>query len=79
MGCIPLKVEKNGTNEILCNEDENYAVQLFNSALRELVDTFNNGELPGAKFVFLDHFKCCMDVISNRSFYGMTSLSFLFF
>ncbi|KMT17775.1 hypothetical protein BVRB_2g035210 [Beta vulgaris subsp. vulgaris] len=70
MGCIPIRRVKNGTQESLCNEDDNYVVKLFNSGLRDLVDTFNNARLPGAKFVYVDFFQGCKDLHSNRTYFG---------
>lgn len=74
MGCIPIKRLRNGTREGRCNEDENNVIQPFNFGLRNLVDTLNNnGELPGANFVYLDYYEACKEIDSNRKSYGMYS------
>uniref|UniRef100_A0A803N1A0 Uncharacterized protein n=2 Tax=Chenopodium quinoa TaxID=63459 RepID=A0A803N1A0_CHEQI len=71
MGCIPInRLKDNVTGERPCNEDQNNLVNFFNIGLRNLVDTFNNGRLPGAKSVYLDYFGECTEFESNRQFYG---------
>lgn len=71
MGCIPFKRFKNGTEESHCNEHENDVVNQFNLGLRNLVDSFNNGRLPGANFVYLDYYEACKDLNSNKKSYGL--------
>lgn len=75
IGCIPYELARsNGTGQSRCNEDKNNIVSLFNSGLRQLVDAFNNGQLPGAKFVYLDSYRAGSEVSSNRRSYGTYSL-----
>lgn len=72
IGCIPYELARfNGTQQSRCNEDKNYVINLFNSGLRQLVDTFNSGQLQGAKFVYFDTFKASKDLTVNRRSYGI--------
>ena len=70
IGCIPIMKYMNGSH-YYCNENLNYYAKIFNSALRGLVDKFNYGHLPGAKFVYLDLFQGGVELIENKSLYGM--------
>lgn len=72
IGCIPYELARyNATSHSRCNENKNNIVNLFNSGLRQLVDDFNNGQLPGAKFVYLDSYRGSKDLYTNRRSYGM--------
>ncbi|XP_021729540.1 GDSL esterase/lipase At1g33811-like [Chenopodium quinoa] len=72
IGCIPYELARfNGTAQSRCNEDKNNVVNLFNSGLRQLVDTINNGQFPGAKFVYLDSFKGSKELTANKKSYGL--------
>ncbi|XP_057987472.1 GDSL esterase/lipase At1g33811 isoform X2 [Hevea brasiliensis] len=53
-----------------CDEKINKAISLFNSGLFKLLQSFNNGKLPGAKFVYLDSYKSTNDLYLNASTYG---------
>ncbi|XP_057517884.1 GDSL esterase/lipase At1g33811-like [Amaranthus tricolor] len=70
IGCIPIMKYMNGSH-YYCNENLNYYAKIFNSALRGLVDKFNYGHLPGAKFVYLDLFQGGVELIENKSLYGL--------
>ncbi|KAJ6885200.1 hypothetical protein NC652_032023 [Populus alba x Populus x berolinensis] len=70
IGCIPYQLARyNGTNS-RCNEKINNAISLFNSGLLKLVQNFNNGRLPGAKFVYLDSYKSSNDLSLNGTSLG---------
>ncbi|KAK4424861.1 GDSL esterase/lipase [Sesamum alatum] len=72
IGCIPYQLARyngsSGNNR--CNEEINSAIVLFNTALKRLVDRFNRGKLPGAKFVYLDSFQSSQDLVRNAKTYG---------
>ncbi|KAL3513463.1 hypothetical protein ACH5RR_026180 [Cinchona calisaya] len=70
IGCIPYELARSNGNGSTCNEEINNAILIFNSGLRKLVDRFNNGELPGAKFVYLDSFQSSKDLVLNAKTYG---------
>lgn len=71
IGCIPYQLARiNGNSSTKCNEKINSAIMLFNNGLKNLVDNFNNGQLPGAKFVFLDSFESSKNVVANAANYG---------
>lgn len=71
IGCIPYQLARySGNNSTRCNENINGAISLFNSELRKMVDRFNNGQLPGAKFIYLDSYKSTSDIYVNASNYG---------
>ncbi|KAK1393868.1 GDSL esterase/lipase [Heracleum sosnowskyi] len=71
IGCIPYQLARiNGNSTTKCNEKINNAISLFNSGLKNMVDNFNNGQLPGAKFVFLDSYESSRDVVANAATYG---------
>ncbi|CAO2837652.1 unnamed protein product [Amaranthus hypochondriacus] len=72
IGCIPYELARyNATSHSRCNESKNNIINLFNSGLRQLVDNFNNGQLPGAKFVYLDSYRGSKDLYTNRRSYGL--------
>lgn len=71
IGCIPYELARfNGNSSGKCNDKINKAISLFNSGLLKLVKDFNNGQLPGAKFVYLDSYRSTNDIILNASSYG---------
>lgn len=71
IGCIPYQLARYNGNSSWCNEKINNAIILFNSGLRELVDTINNGQmLPGAKFVYLDSYTSSIDLYQNAAASG---------
>ncbi|KAK4433601.1 GDSL esterase/lipase [Sesamum alatum] len=72
IGCIPYQLARyNGSSgSSRCNEEINSAIVLFNTALKRLVDRFNKGQLPGAKFVYLDSFQSSQDLVRNAKTYG---------
>uniref|UniRef100_A0A7N0V9D9 Uncharacterized protein n=1 Tax=Kalanchoe fedtschenkoi TaxID=63787 RepID=A0A7N0V9D9_KALFE len=70
IGCIPYQLARYNGNDTRCNEKINSVVLLFNSGLRGLVQRFNRGALPGAKFVFLDSFESTKDLVTNAASYG---------
>ena len=76
IGCIPYQLARlNGSQ---CNEKINQVIVLFNTGLRKLVGSFNKGQLPGAKFVYLDSFTNSRDLVLNAAAYG-NLLSLLIF
>ncbi|KDP45644.1 hypothetical protein JCGZ_17251 [Jatropha curcas] len=70
IGCIPYQLARYNSNSSRCNEKINAVISLFNSGLLKLVQRFNNGQLPGAKFVYLDSYKSSNDLYFNASSYG---------
>ncbi|XP_034675248.1 GDSL esterase/lipase At1g33811 [Vitis riparia] len=70
IGCIPYQLARFNGSGSQCNESINNAINLFNTGLRKLVDRFNNGQLPGAKFVYLDSFQNSKDLVLNAATYG---------
>ena len=74
IGCIPYELARYDGNGSRCNEEINNAIILFNTGLRKLVDRFNNGELQGAKFVYLDSFQSSQDLVLNAKTYGNNAL-----
>ncbi|KAJ4850644.1 hypothetical protein Tsubulata_023979 [Turnera subulata] len=70
IGCIPYQLARYNGNNSRCNERINQAISLFNSGLFRLVQRFNNGQLPGAKFVYLDSYKSSSDLALNGTNYG---------
>ncbi|CAI9115161.1 OLC1v1015998C2 [Oldenlandia corymbosa var. corymbosa] len=70
IGCIPYELARYEGNSSKCNEEINNAISLFNSGLKKMVDRFNNGGLPGAKFVYLDSFQSSRDLVLNAKAYG---------
>lgn len=73
IGCIPYELARyNNRNNSTgrCNDKINNAIALFNSQLKKLVDRFNNGQLQGAKFVYLDTYKSTSDLAANGAAYG---------
>ncbi|KNA10996.1 hypothetical protein SOVF_139250 [Spinacia oleracea] len=72
IGCIPYELARyKGTAQNPCNEQKNNIINLFNSGLKQLVDTINNGQFPGAKFVYLDSFQGSKDLDKNSKAYGL--------
>lgn len=76
IGCIPYQLARYNGNSSRCNEKINQAISLFNSGLLKLTQSFNNGQLPGAKFVYLDSYKSTNDFYLNASSYGNFLISF---
>ncbi|XP_028801619.1 GDSL esterase/lipase At1g33811-like [Neltuma alba] len=72
IGCIPYQLARFRSNNtrVRCNDKFNNAISFFNSGLRSLVQTFNNGKLPGSKFVFLDFYETSQQLYLNGSSYG---------
>ncbi|KAJ7949729.1 GDSL esterase/lipase [Quillaja saponaria] len=70
IGCIPYQLARFRGNSSRCNEKINNAIILFNTGLRQLVDHFNGGQLPGSKFVYLDSYKSSQDSYQNGASYG---------
>ncbi|KAK3426526.1 GDSL esterase/lipase At1g33811 [Eucalyptus grandis] len=70
IGCIPYQLARYNGNNSRCNENINNAIVLFNSGLRKMVDAFNNGQLPGAKFVYLDSFESTKYLSQSAANYG---------
>ncbi|KAK2973987.1 hypothetical protein RJ640_020433, partial [Escallonia rubra] len=73
IGCIPSQLARydangNGSSR---NEEINSAIVLFNSGLQTMVDCFNKGQLPGAKFVYLNAFETTKDLVLSASSYGI--------
>ncbi|PON74514.1 Lipase [Parasponia andersonii] len=74
IGCIPYQLARYNGNNSRCNEDINKAIVLFNSELKKLVTRFNSGQLPGAKFVFLDSYQSTVDLYRKGRSYGFEVL-----
>ncbi|XP_075482937.1 GDSL esterase/lipase At1g33811-like [Primulina tabacum] len=70
IGCIPYHLARYTGNDSKCNEKINRAVELFDVGLKNLVDRFNNGQLRGAKFVYLDSSQASQELILNAKSYG---------
>ncbi|KAB1210927.1 hypothetical protein CJ030_MR6G019682 [Morella rubra] len=70
IGCIPYQLARYHGNSSRCNEKINMAISMFNSGLRKLVDRFNGGQLPGAKFVYLDSYQSTSDLYKNAASSG---------
>ncbi|KAL0326404.1 UNVERIFIED_CONTAM: GDSL esterase/lipase [Sesamum radiatum] len=70
IGCIPYQLARYDGNGSRCNEEINNAIALFNTGLKRLVDRFNKGQLPGAKFVYLDSSQSSQDLVLNAKTYG---------
>ncbi|WCJ34883.1 GDSL esterase/lipase At1g33811 [Euphorbia peplus] len=71
IGCIPYELARyNGNTTGKCNENINKAITIFNTGLLNLVKGFNNGQLPGSKFVYVDSFRSTNDIILNSTAYG---------
>lgn len=80
IGCIPYELARyNNRNNSTgrCNDKINNAIALFNSQLKKLVDRFNNGQLQGAKFVYLDTYKSTSDLAANGAAYGEFYIKFI--
>jgi len=76
IGCIPYELARINGNNTGCNDKINNAIQYFNSGLKQLVQNINGGQLPGAKFVFLDFYQSSADLALNGKSMG-TILSIL--
>lgn len=70
IGCIPYELARINGNITGCNEKINNAIQYFNSGLKQLVQNINGGQLPGAKFVFLDFYQSSADLALNGKSMG---------
>lgn len=70
IGCIPYELARYNGNNSRCNEEINRAIVLFNTELRKLVDRFNGGQVPGAKFVLLDSYQSSIDLYEKGKSYG---------
>ncbi|KAK4747690.1 hypothetical protein SAY87_014276 [Trapa incisa] len=71
IGCIPYQLARYNGNSSRCNEKINSAILIFNSGLKRLVNTVNNGRvLPGAKFVYLDAYTSSIDLYQNAAASG---------
>lgn len=72
IGCIPYQLARydGNVNGNRCNEEINSAISLFNTGLKRVVDRFNRGLLPGARFVYLDSFQSSQDLAENARTYG---------
>ncbi|KAF8025462.1 hypothetical protein BT93_F2333 [Corymbia citriodora subsp. variegata] len=70
IGCIPYQLARYDGNNSRCNEKINNVIVLFNSGLRKMVDAFNDGQLPGAKFVYLDSYESTKYLYQSAANYG---------
>ncbi|CAL8997711.1 unnamed protein product [Prunus brigantina] len=70
IGCIPYQLARYHSNSSRCNENINNAILIFNSGLKKMVDNFNRGQLPGAKFVYIDSYQSTFDLFQNASAAG---------
>lgn len=70
IGCIYELARYDGDGTSRCNEEINNAILPFKSGLRELVDRFNKGGLPGSRFVYMDSFEGSKDLAVNAKKYG---------
>ncbi|KAJ1704221.1 hypothetical protein LUZ63_004000 [Rhynchospora breviuscula] len=72
IGCIPFELARmNNTNKSTCNEDQNKAIELFNTRILQLVKRFNT-DLPGARFVYGNIYDPFRDLLLNAAAYGFT-------
>lgn len=75
IGCIPYQLARyNGSGSgsgSRCNEEINNAIVLFNTGLKQLVDRANRGQLPGARFVYLDSYFSSQELVQKARTYGM--------
>ncbi|KAJ3708722.1 hypothetical protein LUZ61_012427 [Rhynchospora tenuis] len=74
IGCIPFELARmNNVNKSTCNEEQNKAIELFNSEVLQLVKRFNNNtDISGAKFVYGNIYDGFKDLLSNGAAYGFT-------
>lgn len=70
IGCIPYQLARTRANNTKCNEKINNVIQYFNTGLKKMVQNFNGGQLPGAKFVYLDFYKSSQDLSTNGTSSG---------
>lgn len=73
IGCIPYelaRLTRRSNNGSWCDARINKAIKHFNSGLRNLVNRLNSGELPGAKFVYIDSYRSSSDLVRNGASYG---------
>ena len=75
VGCIPYELARyNSTRQNHCNKNKNNIVNLFNSGLLRLIDNFDNGQLSGSKFVFLDYYKSTSNLFNKPTSHGTPCL-----
>nr|AFK40262.1 unknown [Lotus japonicus] len=70
IGYIPYQLARTRANNTKCNEKINNVIQYFNTGLKKMVQNFNGGQLPGAKFVYLDFYKSSQDLSTNGTSFG---------
>ncbi|KAK1264090.1 GDSL esterase/lipase [Acorus gramineus] len=76
IGCIPYELARmnNRNGKSRCNEEINRAISIYNNGLIKMIDRFNNGELPGANFVYVNTYESSKDVAANANSYGFEVL-----
>lgn len=70
IGCIPYQLARFRSNSSRCNEKINNAISFFNTGLKRMVQSFNGGQLPGAKFILVDFYQTSHDLSLNGTSYG---------
>ncbi|KAL5993295.1 hypothetical protein ACLOJK_014219 [Asimina triloba] len=74
IGCIPYEIARLRGNDDgsggRCNERINRAIARFNKGLKKLVRRFNDGQLPGANFVYINTYRSFHDLAQNADSYG---------
>ncbi|KAK7412519.1 hypothetical protein VNO78_03983 [Psophocarpus tetragonolobus] len=69
IGCSPNSLAQNSPDGRTCVARINSANQLFNNALKYVVDQLNN-QLPDARVIYIDVYGIFQDIINNPSSYG---------
>ncbi|XP_077231745.1 GDSL-like Lipase/Acylhydrolase superfamily protein [Tasmannia lanceolata] len=72
IGCIPYELARldNDSNGSQCNTTINKAILPFNRGLQQMVDRFNNGDLPRARFVYVNSYDSSRDLVVHAASYG---------
>jgi len=77
LGCIPYQLTVRLILNGECSEKANNDARLFNVGVLAMVKQLN-AELPGANFIYADAYKIAIDIVSNPSQFGKTSISEIF-
>lgn len=84
LGCIPYMRNHAGGELKTCVEDQNQAVQLYNTKLSSMLISLSHA-LPQSKVVYINIYNPLLNVIQNPHNYGkynflfIISISFVFF
>ncbi|KAK8951483.1 GDSL esterase/lipase [Platanthera zijinensis] len=68
LGCIPSILAQNMLNQCAAEVDQDLVLP-FNRKVKKMVNGLN-GNLPAAKFTYIDSYKMIMDIINNHENYG---------